>query len=288
MSASTRSNGTSLLLLSLLAVACGNPPAKEIARQLVHEPKPRRDVVALAISAEDRVIPFLSEETKGFTEVDGVAASRLVEVLSRVRSGAAEDVVQQMASKRQLGPRLVAAAVRARRGRPVDSMREELRRVIEGRFTPDELQAVTFGDGDEKGVLENILFLYQRLALQALGSLRNAPETDAVAKLLVDPAAKPVHGAAAEALGRTGGADAIRVLEAAMRSPTFGDTRAGFRALVQAKSPNAIPLAISRLDPDVEAATGGWLVPELEQVTGQQLGDDPNRWRAWWESAQGS
>jgi hypothetical protein len=61
-----------LLLLSLLATACGAPPPQEIARQLVHEPKPRRDVVALAISDGDRVIPFLSDETKGFTEVDGV------------------------------------------------------------------------------------------------------------------------------------------------------------------------------------------------------------------------
>jgi HEAT repeat protein len=193
-----------------------------------------------------------------------------------------------MASKRELGPRLVAAASMARRGTPVDSMRDELRRVIEGRFTSDELQAVTFGDGDEKGVLENLLFLHQRLALEALGPLRDACETDAVAKLLVDAGAKPVHGAAAEALGRTGGADAIRVLEAAMKSPSFGDTRAGFRALIKAKSPNAIPLAISRLDPEVEATTGGWLVPELEQVTGQHLGDDPSRWRAWWQSTQGS
>ncbi|MGB7951574.1 MAG: hypothetical protein WCH75_28145 [Candidatus Binatia bacterium] len=71
-------------------------------------------------------------------------------------------------------------------------------------------------------------------------------------------------------------------MEEAMRAPDFYALPNAFRALISLNNKQAIPLAIDRITPEIEHKNAGFLVHELEAVTGKSFGFDKARWREWW------
>lgn len=274
------------VMIVICGAACGlapNDPTR-VARDLVLTSKPQYDVVGRAVSYGDAILIPLRVVTKDFSSIDGEGALRLVEVFTAIQTPAADQAIGQMANGPALMPKLVAAAVLGRRGRPIERMRPELVRIAAGAWTEEEKKDATLGEGNERGVLINQLWLYQRLAIAALGQPRGVEEIGKLAGLLSDKNSSPLHAAVCDALGLAGGPESVTALQAAMRDSRFEDTPAAFRALVKLGDRQAVPLAISRIDPESEKYTGGWLVPELEKVTGVHLGADRAKWEAWWQS----
>ncbi|MGA2154602.1 MAG: HEAT repeat domain-containing protein [Bryobacteraceae bacterium] len=89
-----------------------------------------------------------------------------------------------------------------------------------------------------------------------------------------------------DALARLRYTDAIPTLESCLRSKEFGALPNAFRALITLGDRDAVPLAIARIEPQIEGLNDGFVVKELEKVTGQQLGFNRQSWMNWWNSAQ--
>ena len=90
-----------------------------------------------------------------------------------------------------------------------------------------------------------------------------------------------VRIAACEALGRRGGADAVRVLTGALRSDSDIDVRmAAAKGLGDTRDPGSVQSLLAALeDPNPALQLRG--VRSLEKVTGKDFGDDVEAWRTF-------
>jgi HEAT repeat protein len=169
----------------------------------------------------------------------------------------------------ELLPRLVGAGALAAHGR---SSRTEFRAggIVESVLTRE------LPRNDDTTPVE--------LALIAAGNARSRDSVPSILALIEKrPLAFQVHSGAADALSAIGDPRAIPVLEEAMRAPDFYALPKAFRALIELRDPQAIPLAIARIEPWMEKEDS-FLVQELETVTGQRLGSDRARWQEWWKA----
>lgn len=92
------------------------------------------------------------------------------------------------------------------------------------------------------------------------------------------------HAYAADALGAIGDGQALPALEDAMRATDFSALPNAFCALILLSDKQAVPLAINRITPEIRGKNSEFLIPKLEEVTGQKFGFDQNRWKKWWTS----
>ena len=88
-------------------------------------------------------------------------------------------------------------------------------------------------------------------------------------------------GIIAESLGQSGDVQAVEPLIAQLETQTLYTRQEVAKALGALKDPRAIPALIAAMEHFAGEARH---VPAeaLTAITGQQLGDDPARWRAWW------
>jgi hypothetical protein len=91
-----------------------------------------------------------------------------------------------------------------------------------------------------------------------------------------------VHAEACDALKDIGDKQAIPELEAAMRDNEFYAIPNAFDALIKLDDPNAIPLAIARITPEIRGKNSQFILNELEKVTGKNFGFDQSKWQEWW------
>ncbi len=126
-----------------------------------------------------------------------------------------------------------------------------------------------------------------RLALIALGWSKNERALPKLVEVLEEenfgywPRAD-----ACDAIARIGSPKAIPVLRKCLKSETFHALPNAFRALVALGDREAVPLAVARVGPEIEAYNSGSVVRELEKVTGQSFGFERQRWQEWWKSVE--
>ena len=96
------------------------------------------------------------------------------------------------------------------------------------------------------------------------------------------------HAYACEAVARIGSADAIPVLRDCLKSDQFHALPEAFRACVSLGDPEAVPLAIARVSPELRRHNSGFVVEELKRVTGKSYEYNRRKWQEWWESAKGT
>lgn len=97
---------------------------------------------------------------------------------------------------------------------------------------------------------------------------------------VVDPDAR-VRMAACNAWMRRGGDDALQVLSQRYREDNdLGVRLRALRALGELKNKEAIPVVVTALD-DPDPAVQARAVQVLRQLTGRNLGNDPQAWRKW-------
>jgi len=94
------------------------------------------------------------------------------------------------------------------------------------------------------------------------------------------------HAHACEALARIGSELAIPVLRDCLKSEQFYALPSAFRALIALGDREAVPLAIARVAPENKGKNSGFVVRELEKVTGKSYGYRQSRWEKWWISVK--
>jgi len=124
-----------------------------------------------------------------------------------------------------------------------------------------------------------------RLAVLALGYGGDTNAIRLLIPLLTEPLDYAVHAHVCVALARLGAVEAVPVLEERLRAREFHALPEAFRALVTLGDREAVPLAIARIEPEIRESNSGFVVNELREVTGQQLGWEQEPWRRWWEQA---
>jgi hypothetical protein len=121
------------------------------------------------------------------------------------------------------------------------------------------------------------------LSLVAAKYARATESVPSIIRILQQrPASYWVHAYACDALGAIGDQRAVPVLEEAMRTEDFHALPNAFAALFNLSGDRAIPLAIDRISPEIRGRNAGYIVQELEKVTGKNYGYDQEQWRQWW------
>lgn len=175
------------------------------------------------------------------------------------RSGAAPTSDQRRAA-------IVAEATAARSAQP--AQQEELAR---------RLVAIVLAEHDPS---------IRGLIVETAGGLQT-PSAIAICRGAVsDPDAR-VRMAACNAWMRLGGADAVQVLSQRCREDEdLGVRLRALRALGELKDKTAIPVAVAALD-DADPAVQARAVQVLKQLSGRNLGNDPEAWRKWAANPEG-
>ena len=242
----------------------GSGPA-ERARILVHDRKFGMRAQREAIEDGDEVLPLLEKESKDFALLDGRNAFWIADVLGGIRSPKSRAVLEDLHGRKERLARLVGVAGLAQHGALKDAA-----------APGSVLVRSLFSDADEDET---------ELAIVGLGwskDPRALPHLHGVFR-------KPVgqywyHARACEAVARIGSPDSIPVLRDCLRRPDFHALPESFRALVALGDREAVPLAIARIAPDIKGRNSGFVVEELESVTGQSHGYDRAAWEGWWKS----
>lgn len=120
-----------------------------------------------------------------------------------------------------------------------------------------------------------------RAAILAVAGEFDAPAAVAICRgALEDPAAR-VRMAACEAWRKRGGPEAVSLLAARAAADTDLDVRLeALRELGSLEDEAAVPVLARALE-DPDPAIQYRAVHALKQVSGRDLGDDVNAWRAW-------
>jgi len=123
---------------------------------------------------------------------------------------------------------------------------------------------------------------YRELAAFALGKSGKKEAVPYLMNQLRKPDAYFVPATICDALREIGDDRAVPALEDALKDPNFYAIPEAFKALVCLKGKNAIELAISRVDEKYKRFNSGFIVNELEEITGQEFGYDQRQWQDWW------
>ena len=94
------------------------------------------------------------------------------------------------------------------------------------------------------------------------------------------------HAYACDALARLCFKGAIPTLQSALESSEFYALPNAFRALITLGDRQAVPLAIGRIGPEIRDYNSGFIVKELEKVTGRHFGYNKQAWIQWWQSVE--
>lgn len=252
----------------------------QTARILIEDPKFGGRALILSHFWGDLLLDPLREVSGDFEKLDARNSFWVSEVLARNDSARSTALALELSRRDAQLPMLVGSIGLAAHGKLSKEDLEE-----NGRLQMVLADDARLYRSDAEG---RRVFVHDtapvELALIAARHARNRESLPYILDLIRKrPAPYWVHAHAADALAALGDRRAIPVLEEAMRSPDFHALPQAFRALVSLESRQAIPLAIDRITPEMKEEDP-FLVMALEDVTGQRLGFDRDRWRAWWES----
>lgn len=120
-----------------------------------------------------------------------------------------------------------------------------------------------------------------RCDMLAIASEFDTPAALAICRGALEDPEERVRLAACDAWGRRGGAEAVKLLAQRYETDSEIDVRLrAIRQLGEAHDKTAVPVLARALE-DADPAVQYRAVAALKQVTGRDLGDDVNKWRAW-------
>lgn len=256
----------------------------QTARILIEDRKFGMRALGMGIYWGDQIIEPLREASNNFRLLDNRTAFWVAELLAKNQSSRSNELSLELYSRDTLIPKLVGAiglAGHNKLSKEAFQQHGELRRILvseEYLYRPDSSGKKWYAD---TSLLELTL-----IAAKYAQSRDSVP--DVIALIEKRPLPYWVHAHAADALGAIGDQRAILPLETAMRSPDFYALPNAFRALVALSSNRAVPLAIERISPEIQGKNSGFLVNELEALTGKNFGSDQARWKEWWATQAAS
>jgi HEAT repeat protein len=119
------------------------------------------------------------------------------------------------------------------------------------------------------------------LAIIALGKMKNSDAVPFLTSLLESADYWRVAGEICRSLASIGSRDAIPALEKYIRIPRESwDVSAAFRALISLGDKESMRTAIYELEREHSQSKA--LTREIKRVTGQNFGQDDEKWRNWW------
>ncbi len=226
----------------------------------------------------DKIFNPLREASNNFHRLDNRNAFWVAELLAKNQSARSVELSLELYKRDDLTSKLVGAiGLAAHNQLPKDAFQQhgELQKILvseEYLYRPDSSGKKWYAD---TSIIELTL-----VAAKYARSSDSVP--DIIALIEKRPLPYWVHAQAAKALGAIGDSRAILPLENAMRSSDFNALPDAFRALITLSSKQAVPLAIERISPEIQGKNSGFLVKELEVVTGKNFGLDQARWKEWW------
>lgn len=120
-----------------------------------------------------------------------------------------------------------------------------------------------------------------RCDMLALAADFDTPSALAICRGALEDPADAVRLAACDAWGQRGGEEAVKLLAHRYETDAEIDVRLrAIRRLGDVKDASAVPVLARALE-DGDPAIQYRAVAALKQVTGRDLGDDVNKWRAW-------
>lgn len=240
---------------------------EETAGILVHDQTWGGRAVRKAIEYGDEILPLIERESVGFKEINSRNAVWIAEVLGATRTERSRKILTELYNRSNTLEKLTGAVGLARQHALAEAIDE----------TSFLVKTVRADPGDTE----------TQMAVEALGWAGDPRGLPCLLDLLNKrPMEYWRHASACDAVARMGSKEAIPVLRDALKSDQFYALPNAFRALVALGDREAVPLAIARVAPDLEGTNAGYLVEELEKVTGESYGYSGAKWQEWWQSVQ--
>lgn len=237
----------------------------DTAQILVHDTKFGGRAQDRAIRYGDAILPVIVTESGNFERLNSRNGSWIAEVLGNIKTERSESLARDLYARSDALPHLVGAVALAERGK-LDSER-----------FADLITTVT-EDRNESNI---------EFAMLALGKAHAVMAGPILVKGLSKRAGDYWRDAyACDAIARIGYKEAVPTLQFCMRSQDFYALPNAFRALISLGDREAVPLAISRVSPEIERYNTGYVVKELEKVTGRHFGYNRDAWLGWWRTVE--
>jgi HEAT repeat protein len=240
---------------------------RETARILVHDDKFGMRAKQKAIRYGDAIVPLIKAESDDFKKLNSRNAIWIAEVLGSIQTEDARKILKDLYSRTGDIHRLTGAMGLAQQGIFPD-------RINEGSFLVETVRSDKWQEGTE-------------LAIIALGRTK---DPNALPCLLDVLRKRPLgywhHAYACQAVARIQLQEAVPVLRDCLKSDTFYALPDAFRALITLGDRQAVPLAIARIAPGIKDYNSGFVVSELEKVTGKDYGYDRAKWEKWWDEVK--
>jgi hypothetical protein len=255
----------------------GVTPA-QTAQILIQDRKSGMRALGMGNYWGDKIFNPLREASNNFNLLNNRNAFWVAELLAKNKSARSEELSLELYKRDALTLKLVGAIGLAGHSKlPKEAFQQdgELQKILvseEYLYSPDS--------SGKKWYADTSLIELTLVAAKYAKSSDSVP--DIIALIEKRPLSYWVHAYAARALGAIGDPRAILPLENAMRSSDFNALPEAFRALITLSSERAVPLAIERISPEIQGKNSGFLVKELEAVTGKSFGSDQARWKEWW------
>ncbi len=245
----------------------GNTKA-ETARILVHDSKFGMRAKQKAIQEGDAILPLIQKESADFAILNGRNAFWIADVLGTIRTDRSRAILIDLYSRTNAIARLTGAIGLAQHGALPDPIDENSFLVKTVRTDPGQTET--------------------QLSIISLGWTKDPKALPCLLDILKR---RPIdywhHAYACEALARIDSPDAIPVLRDCLATTEFYALPSAFRTLIALGDREAVPLAIARVSPEIKDKNSGFVVRELERVTGKSYGYDQARWKKWWSSVEG-
>lgn len=240
---------------------------QETARILVEDSKLGGRAQHQAIYDGDAILPSIVSESENFEKLNGRNSFWIAEVLGGIKTERSKSIASDLYRRSDSLPHLVGAVALAEAGR------------LDEKGVNDLIAIVIAGQNEDQ----------EELAMLALGKAH----ARATGPILVELLSKDGdgrdywrHAYACDAVARIGYREAIPVIQSRLRSPKFYDLPNAFRALISLGDREAVPLAIARITPSIQNSNSGFVVKELEKVTGRHFGYNKLAWADWWKSVE--
>ena len=224
-----------------------------------------------AIRYGDLVIPHIVKESNDFAEINEEKSASIARVLGSIHTDLSRSTLRDLYGRKDKFQRLVGAIGLSMQGLQTDSMEAYLVQTVKkGQLTKLETRPC---NDNETG-----------LAIIALGYSRRESALPVIHEVLASPNCETVQNRACEAVARIRSGKSIPVLRACLRNPEFTALPVAYRSATALGDKEATGLAIERISLNIKRFNSGFVVNELQRVTGKRFGYDKDRWLLWWRT----
>lgn len=248
--------------LPSVLLSSGSTP-ESTAQILIHDRKFGFRALEKAKSYDDSIIVAIQAASNDFEDLDNRNAFWVADVLGARSSALSISTAAKLYASNVELQFLVGAIALAANNQLNDA------------FSPTSKVLKVLGSSSRSPEIE--------LAIIALEKTKDVRAVPYLIKILKNTSyGYWVQARSCHALEEIGDSGSIVALEEALKEPSFHALPKAFKALVKLGSRNAVPLAISRVSPELEGTNAEDLIKELEKSTGKNFGFDRSAWETWW------